>query len=177
MHTVSDISRPGPSSTLTFLLVLMVVFSNMTLSRLLLSRRAGALTSAVGWRAISSKPTIAIRREDNSVWERRAPLAPADVRQIVRENINVVVQPSNRRAFPMEVRHFVIYKCMMVHVAFSFSLPLSSNTDAWRQAINILSYGIFSQSGLHMGIFYAFFVFSSYAFYMPNVTLLCLYII
>ena len=51
----------------------------------------------------SSKPSLAIRREDNSVWERRAPLSPADVRYLVQQDINVIVQPSNRRAFSMEV--------------------------------------------------------------------------
>lgn len=54
-------------------------------------------------RAVSTKPTLAIRREDNSVWERRAPLAPSDVRNIVKDGYSVIVQPSNRRAYPMEV--------------------------------------------------------------------------
>ncbi|XP_003487153.1 alpha-aminoadipic semialdehyde synthase, mitochondrial [Bombus impatiens] len=43
---------------------------------------------------------IAIRREDQSVWERRAPLAPANVRQLIRAGVKVIVQPSNRRAYP-----------------------------------------------------------------------------
>ncbi len=46
---------------------------------------------------------MAIRREDNSVWERRAPLAPSHVRKLVAEGVKVIVQPSNRRAFPMQV--------------------------------------------------------------------------
>lgn len=54
-------------------------------------------------RHASTKYTMAIRREDSSVWERRAPLAPADVRQLVKQDINVIVQPSNRRAYSMEV--------------------------------------------------------------------------
>lgn len=48
---------------------------------------------------------IAIRREDQSVWERRAPFAPSHVRRLVRNGINVLVQPSNRRAYPMQVSH------------------------------------------------------------------------
>ncbi|XP_014213003.1 alpha-aminoadipic semialdehyde synthase, mitochondrial [Copidosoma floridanum] len=43
---------------------------------------------------------IAIRREDQSVWERRAPLAPANVRRLVRSGVKVIVQPSNRRSYP-----------------------------------------------------------------------------
>lgn len=43
---------------------------------------------------------IAIRREDKGVWERRAPLAPKDVRELVNnQGYKVIVQPSNRRAF------------------------------------------------------------------------------
>ncbi|CAK9832920.1 Alpha-aminoadipic semialdehyde synthase, mitochondrial [Anthophora retusa] len=46
--------------------------------------------------------TIAIRREDQSVWERRAPLAPSNVRQLIRAGVKVIVQPSNRRAYPAQ---------------------------------------------------------------------------
>ncbi|XP_039287420.1 alpha-aminoadipic semialdehyde synthase, mitochondrial [Nilaparvata lugens] len=45
---------------------------------------------------------IAIRREDQSVWERRAALAPTNVRQLVRQGVKVIVQPSNRRAYPVQ---------------------------------------------------------------------------
>ncbi|PNF15025.1 Alpha-aminoadipic semialdehyde synthase, mitochondrial [Cryptotermes secundus] len=45
---------------------------------------------------------IAIRREDQSVWERRAPLAPSNVRRLARAGVKVIVQPSNRRAYPMQ---------------------------------------------------------------------------
>uniref|UniRef100_A0A646QGR2 Alpha-aminoadipic semialdehyde synthase n=1 Tax=Hemiscolopendra marginata TaxID=943146 RepID=A0A646QGR2_9MYRI len=45
---------------------------------------------------------LAVRREDSSVWERRAPLSPASVRQLTREGVKVLVQPSNRRAYPMQ---------------------------------------------------------------------------
>lgn len=45
---------------------------------------------------------LAIRREDQSVWERRAPLAPLHVRELVRKGVKVIVQPSNRRSYPLQ---------------------------------------------------------------------------
>ncbi|EEB10070.1 aminoadipic semialdehyde synthase, putative [Pediculus humanus corporis] len=45
---------------------------------------------------------IAIRREDQSVWERRAAFSPANVRRLTRAGVKVIVQPSNRRAYPMQ---------------------------------------------------------------------------
>lgn len=52
-----------------------------------------------------SKKVIAIRREDTGIWERRAPLAPNHVRKLVlKDEYKVIVQPSNRRAFPVPVR-------------------------------------------------------------------------
>ncbi|GAB6020684.1 hypothetical protein CHUAL_003353 [Chamberlinius hualienensis] len=45
---------------------------------------------------------LGIRREDASIWERRAPLAPNHVKQLVNKGVKVLVQPSNRRAFPMQ---------------------------------------------------------------------------
>lgn len=45
---------------------------------------------------------LGIRREDASIWERRAPLAPAHVRKLVRRGVKVLVQPSNRRAYPLQ---------------------------------------------------------------------------
>ncbi len=41
---------------------------------------------------------IGIRREDKNQWERRVPLTPAHVRQLVAEGIEVTVQPSTIRA-------------------------------------------------------------------------------
>ena len=49
-----------------------------------------------------SKHVIGIRREDQSPWERRSPLAPEHVRILVKKhNIKVLIQASNRRAFPI----------------------------------------------------------------------------
>lgn len=43
---------------------------------------------------------IGMRREDKSVWERRAPLVPQDVRRLVAtERVRLTVQPSERRIF------------------------------------------------------------------------------
>lgn len=46
---------------------------------------------------------IAIRREDQSVWERRAAFSPSIVQKFVKKGVKVIVQPSNRRAYPMQV--------------------------------------------------------------------------
>ena len=44
---------------------------------------------------------LGIRREDKNRWERRVPLTPAHVRQLVHEHgVEVIVQPSSIRAFP-----------------------------------------------------------------------------
>ena len=46
---------------------------------------------------------IGIRREDKSIWERRVPVVPRDVRKLKREHgIEVIVQPSEIRAFDDE---------------------------------------------------------------------------
>ena len=49
------------------------------------------------------QPVMAIRRETINVWERRAPLAPHHVRKLVRNGVKVIVQPSDRRAYSMQV--------------------------------------------------------------------------
>ncbi|XP_022910037.1 alpha-aminoadipic semialdehyde synthase, mitochondrial [Onthophagus taurus] len=53
-------------------------------------------------RFYSNRKIIAIRREDQSVWERRAPFSPAHVKKLVKHGVKVIVQPSNRRAYPMQ---------------------------------------------------------------------------
>ncbi|RWS31267.1 Alpha-aminoadipic semialdehyde synthase-like protein [Leptotrombidium deliense] len=47
-------------------------------------------------------PMLAMRREDASIWERRAPLAPSHVRRLTKKGVRVLVQPSNRRAYPAQ---------------------------------------------------------------------------
>ncbi len=43
--------------------------------------------------------TLGIRREDKNIWEKRVPLTPDHVRELVRQNINVRIQPSDLRIF------------------------------------------------------------------------------
>ncbi|CAD6199885.1 unnamed protein product [Caenorhabditis auriculariae] len=66
------------------------------------TRNAAATT----WRRLAhslrNQPTLAIRRETVNAWERRAPLAPVHVKRLVKSGINVIIQPSNRRAFPIQ---------------------------------------------------------------------------
>jgi alpha-aminoadipic semialdehyde synthase len=45
---------------------------------------------------------MAIRREDINVWERRSPISPAHVSELVNRGIKVLVQPSTRRAYTMD---------------------------------------------------------------------------
>ncbi|PZC85138.1 hypothetical protein B5X24_HaOG202902 [Helicoverpa armigera] len=60
------------------------------------------LKHVVYFSSAKSGRTIAIRREDQSVWERRAPFSPTNVNRLVRQGVRVIVQPSNRRAYPMQ---------------------------------------------------------------------------
>uniref|UniRef100_A0A6G1SHE1 Alpha-aminoadipic semialdehyde synthase, mitochondrial n=1 Tax=Aceria tosichella TaxID=561515 RepID=A0A6G1SHE1_9ACAR len=46
--------------------------------------------------------TVAIRREDASIWERRAPLAPHHVERLTKLGVRILVQPSNRRVYPLQ---------------------------------------------------------------------------
>ncbi len=43
--------------------------------------------------------SIGIRREDKNRWERRVPLAPKHVKELIAKGIQVYVQPSNLRVF------------------------------------------------------------------------------
>ena len=49
-----------------------------------------------------SPPCLAIRRETINAWERRAPLSPNHVKRLTRSGVKVLIQPSNRRAFPIQ---------------------------------------------------------------------------
>lgn len=67
-------------------------------------RRAPFLLNARGAHARSSSGlTIGIRREDPArIWERRCPLTPEAIHELVtKEGVNVVVQPCERRVFTM----------------------------------------------------------------------------
>ncbi|GBC60312.1 hypothetical protein DENIS_1263 [Desulfonema ishimotonii] len=45
---------------------------------------------------------IGIRKEDKSVWERRVPFVPADIRALREEGLDIAVQASDQRAFSDE---------------------------------------------------------------------------
>lgn len=47
----------------------------------------------------SRRPTLAITREESSVWERRAPINPSHVHSLIKNNVKVLIQPSTRRAY------------------------------------------------------------------------------
>uniref|UniRef100_A0A8C8CR23 Saccharopine dehydrogenase (NAD(+), L-glutamate-forming) n=1 Tax=Oncorhynchus tshawytscha TaxID=74940 RepID=A0A8C8CR23_ONCTS len=67
--------------------------------RLLRHQARGTRSCLCGQRRYEHhKRVMAIRREDINVWERRAPLAPRHVKEIVHAGHKVLVQPSNRRA-------------------------------------------------------------------------------
>jgi alpha-aminoadipic semialdehyde synthase len=67
------------------------------------SCKRGFQTSEIKNDSNLKKKVIAIRREDQSLWERRAPLSPNHVRKLVNKNgIRVLIQPSNRRAFQIQ---------------------------------------------------------------------------
>ena len=43
---------------------------------------------------------IGIRREDSLIFERRAPLTPDHVRELIKSGHQVVVEPASKRAYP-----------------------------------------------------------------------------
>jgi saccharopine dehydrogenase (NAD+, L-lysine-forming) len=47
-------------------------------------------------------PQIGIRREDKNEWERRVPLTPDHVKDLIQHGVDVFVQPSRIRVFPDE---------------------------------------------------------------------------
>lgn len=60
--------------------------------------RAAALSA----KSRDTRQVVAIRREDASIWERRAPLAPYHVERLTKKGIRILIQPSNRRAYPLQ---------------------------------------------------------------------------
>jgi hypothetical protein len=62
----------------------------------------------------SAQKVLAVRREDYTVWERRAPLSPGHASQLVKDGVKVIVQPSQRRAFSTRV------SCQFYIVVFHF---------------------------------------------------------
>ncbi|KAI6206438.1 Alanine dehydrogenase PNT and Saccharopine dehydrogenase domain containing protein [Aphelenchoides besseyi] len=64
-----------------------------TLFRVLVLRRGSHSTTS---------PCLGIRRETINPWERRAPIAPQHVKKLTKKGVKVLIQPSNRRAFPIQ---------------------------------------------------------------------------
>ena len=64
------------------------------LSQLEMVRKVQEAT--VRFSSSGGQKVMAIRRETQSVWERRAPLGPQHVRKLVKKGVKVLVQPSNR---------------------------------------------------------------------------------
>ena len=65
--------------------------------------KAGGLRQCLDGLADGQPAVLAIRREDINPWERRAPMGPEHVKYLVDRGIKVLVQPSNRRAYPEQV--------------------------------------------------------------------------
>lgn len=53
------------------------------------------------------------------IRERRAPFSPAIVKRLIKNGVKVIVQPSNRRAYPMQVTK-KIYFALFVIIKSSF---------------------------------------------------------
>lgn len=71
------------------------------------------------------QPCMAIRRETINAWERRAPLSPKNVKQLTKAGVKVLIQPSNRRAYTMQVIGYflstLIYLKLLISNTFSIT--------------------------------------------------------
>ena len=85
---------------------------------------------------LRGSPTIGIRRETVNAWERRAPLAPSHVKKLTKSGINVLIQPSNRRAYPIQAMNFQI-------IQSSFD---SSSTHLSVYLLSFFTYASFSSN-------------------------------
>lgn len=79
-------------------------------------------------------PCVAIRREDRNRWERRAPLAPKHVAELVKKGIKVLVQPSTVRTYAdKKYEEVSIRKYFRIFVERRWNLRYSSEVQckAW----------------------------------------------
>jgi len=83
------------------------------------------------------KPVIGIRREDKNEWERRVPLAPRHVRELVHQGYEVHVQPSLIRIFTDEEYteagakvHEDLTGCNVVFGVKEFPIPFFHDNQA-----------------------------------------------
>uniref|UniRef100_A0A8R1UD23 Saccharopine dehydrogenase (NAD(+), L-glutamate-forming) n=1 Tax=Pristionchus pacificus TaxID=54126 RepID=A0A8R1UD23_PRIPA len=74
-------------------------YFQMTLQRLVGSARESI---RYGSSFVKKNPILGIRRETINAWERRAPLAPVHVKKLTKQGVKVLIQPSNRRAYPIQ---------------------------------------------------------------------------
>ena len=74
----------------------------------------------------TSPITIGIRREDpGRIWERRAPLTPDAVAELVsRDNVRVLIQECERRVFPLE-EYIRVRLSILVIRKLSFSVNVT----------------------------------------------------
>lgn len=84
-------------------------------SRLIQSHRPLALSQRLVAYVGRKNPCLGIRRETINSWERRAPLAPSHVKKLIKQGIKVLIQPSNRRVYPIEVSFFKYRICSNCH--------------------------------------------------------------
>ena len=61
---------------------------------------AGASLGLRNLSSSSSGQVIGVRKEDKNRWERRAPLSPANVKQLTGSGVKVLVEASDKRIFP-----------------------------------------------------------------------------
>jgi hypothetical protein len=75
----------------------------MSLRRVTVTLPPGRLTPRI-YSSQTTPVTIGVRREDpGRIWERRVPLTPDAVAELVnRDNVRVLVQECERRVFPLE---------------------------------------------------------------------------
>ena len=80
------------------------------------SRDGGRRNVAYAAGGRNQQPCLGIRRETINAWERRAPLAPTHVKRLTKQGIRVLIQPSNRRAYPIQVgrRLFILSISKMI---------------------------------------------------------------
>ncbi|KAI6224429.1 hypothetical protein M3Y99_01399800 [Aphelenchoides fujianensis] len=67
-----------------------------------LRRRFYAPRRLISYVGRQNPPCLGIRRETINAWERRAPLAPTHVKKLTKNGVRVLIQPSNRRAYPIQ---------------------------------------------------------------------------
>ncbi|XP_006821450.1 alpha-aminoadipic semialdehyde synthase, mitochondrial-like [Saccoglossus kowalevskii] len=88
---------------------------------------------------------IGIQREERSVWERRTPLAPVQVKRLVARGVDVLVQPSVHRAFRDQEYRDV--GAIIVHDNLNeASLVLGIQGTTRAQIVPNSTYGLFSHT-------------------------------